>query len=173
MTRSEHKRPKYKGRGARRPFVMLPHWIMDAPEFGALDGSALKLLMDFARCYNGKNNGDFSVANLPPGRWRSDQKRVRAIRILLLSRWLLKTRQGGLGLGPDLFAITWWPIDACDGKHSHAPETAASNLWREKTPLPNRELVAPESGTSEKKKPPEKAALVPDSGAMKAIFKAA
>ncbi|MEO6687869.1 MAG: hypothetical protein ABIS07_17340 [Dokdonella sp.] len=129
-----NKRAQFTGRG-QRTFLGVRHDVLDSDEWAALSGSPAKLLIDLGRQYNGRNNGDLCPALLPRkrGPWKSRSTRTAALAHLLDDGWLLKTKQGGLGMGPDLYAITWWPIDACDGKHGVMPETRASDIWK-KTP---------------------------------------
>lgn len=146
---SEKKRSKFTGRGKGPPFVQLHHWIVDTDEFAALKGSALKMLIDLARQYRGNNNGDLCPALLAKsGRWTSNSKRKRALDLLEAGHWIVKTKQGGMmGLGADLYAITWWPIDAMKN-HQHPGERVASHAWKIKPPHPNQVLLAPESGAT-------------------------
>lgn len=142
---SEKKRAKFTGRGKGPPFVQLLHKMVDSEEWAALSGTEVKLLVDIARQFNGSNNGNLCPALLR-GRWRSESKMTRALKALEDSRWIVKTKQGGMGIGPSLYAVTWHPIDA-HPKHDHPGEAVASNAWRSvKSPHPNQVLPAPESG---------------------------
>lgn len=153
--------------------MKLPHHIVNTPQFASLKGSPLKLLIDLGCQYNGRNNGDLAPSLLrESGRWKSESTMTYAIDKLAEDGWVLKTKQGGMGIGPDLYAITWWPIDACK-THDMPAESVPSNLWAKKSPHRNPVLVTPESGASRPENQPEIGRLTPESGAVEAVFKAA
>jgi hypothetical protein len=170
---SERKRAKVTGKGAALPHLGIPHWIVRRDEFAATPGSALKLLIDLADQYNGFNNGNLSIAQIRP-RWSSRSKAKRAMDYLIENGWIVKTKQGGLGIGPDLFAVTWWQVDDCKGKHDYPVESRPSHLWmKNKTPDPNQVRGVPESGTAIAPETPKIGPVVPESGTRSAIFRAA
>jgi len=174
MAIHERKRSRMTGRGGQPSFLKLLHHVIDSPEFGALKGSALKMLIDLARQYNGKNNGNLRASLLrQSGRWKSEDTMSVAIDQLVDGGWLVKTKQGGMGIGPSLFAVTWWPIDACEGRHDHPIESVASNLWNKKLPHRNPVDSTPKSGVRASESCSESDQLTPESGAKTAISKAA
>lgn len=112
---------------------MLRKDMLSSPQFAALDGNAVKLLLELARQFNGSNNGDLSIAwtLLKRSGWRSQATLHKAKDRLLEARFIVKTRQGmKLGHLCSLFALTWLPVDECEGKHDHPPERIPSNAWR-------------------------------------------
>jgi hypothetical protein len=174
MAINERMRMRYTGRGKGPPFLKLLHHVVASPQFGALKGSALKMLIDLACQFNGKNNGDLSPALLrKSGRWKSEAKINFAIAYLLQHYWLVKTKQGGMGIGCNLYAVTWWPIDACDGKHDQPAEQSASNLWGKKLPHLKQVVSTPETGVRDQQNCSNIDHLTPETGARKAIFRAA
>lgn len=132
-------RRKYKGRTDSGGFFQLPHAVMDSPNFGALSGSAVKLLTALGRQYCGTNNGDLSAAwrIMKPHGWRSRDTLQRAQRELLEAGMIEKTRQGGLHKC-NLFALTWRAVDDCGGKLEVPSTHVASGLWR----LPDQNRIA-------------------------------
>ena len=76
-------------------------------------------------------------------------------------------------MGPDLFAVSWWPINACNGKHDYPEEKIASNLWAKKMTVRNTELAVPESGTRVEQEMTNSRAVVPESGTAERKFRAA
>jgi hypothetical protein len=169
----ERKRVKMTGKGAAMPHLGIPHWIVRHDEFAAIPGSPLKLAIDLADQYNGFNNGNLSIAQIRP-RWRSRSKAKRAMDWLVENGWIVKTKQGGLGIGPDLFAVTWWAVDECKGKHDYPVESKPSHLWmKNKTPDLNQVRAVPESGTAIAPEPPKIGPVVPESGTRNAVFRAA
>lgn len=101
-----------------RGYFHLPDKMTESPDFISLSGSALKLLIDIGRQFNGRNNGDLCASRtiLKDRGWNSNSKLSRAIAELVDKGWISKTKQGGMGIGPTLYAITWQPIHDCKGK---------------------------------------------------------
>jgi hypothetical protein len=119
--------------------------VWNNPDYHGLSGNAVKLLMDFACQYNGRNNGDltnaFSV--LKSRGWRSKQTVLRATAELLAAGMIIQTREGRF-INPGgvcaLYALTWKPIDECPGKHLSVESTETPprkfSLENIKTPGP-------------------------------------
>jgi len=135
---------KDKGRGDHRAitysgFLHLPDVLTAHVDFYSLSGSATKLLIYVARQYNGRNNGDLCAALtlLKPFGFNSNSQLKRAKRELIEKNLLIETRQGGLGIGPSLFAITWQPINECPGKHLDVGPTLNAPRPLRPMPLPN------------------------------------
>ena len=142
---SQRSRFKQKGRGGAS-FVSIPHFVLRSEHWSKLGGSEMKLLMELAGQYNGRNNGDLSATytDLHPRGWSSNDTLQRALRGLEGACWILRTRQGGRHIGCNLYAITWWPIDACDGKHQHPVEAKPSHRW--KNPIGRPEIGQRKAG---------------------------
>jgi hypothetical protein len=131
-TRSENrKRKRNKGRSESGSFLKLPHYILRSNEFGNLRPWAAKLLIELAKEYKGYNNGDFSAAYsvLKQRGWNSPGTLSSALKELQADGWILLTRQGGKNRC-SLYAITWWSIDGCNGKHDYHEENIALNTWK-------------------------------------------
>jgi hypothetical protein len=126
----ERKRRKFKGRGTK-PFISIPREVADSEAFGRLSPQGTKLLLELARQYRGNNNGDFSAAwsQLKNRGWKSPSTLARAKSELALSGFALVCRQGGRNRC-SLYAITWWPIDECGGKHQERPSHVPLHLWK-------------------------------------------
>ncbi len=174
MNRDDRNRGKKTGRSGTGPaFLKLPHWIIESEQFAALTGSELKMLIDLAGQFKGKNNGNLSVESIR-SRWNSRTTAQAAKEGLVAKNWIIRTRHGGLRMGPDLYAVTWLPIDDCNGKHEYAAETRASHAWAIKNPpFQKLELAVPESGTGKVEKHQKVAVLVPETGTVEAKKKAA
>ena len=172
MGNQEWKRAKITGRGKYPEYLKLLHYIIDSQQFARIPGSKLKMLIDLARQFNGRNNGNFDISKIRL-RWNSRDTTGTALTWLVNHGWIIKTKQGGLGMGPDLFAVTWWPIDECKGKHDFPAETVASHLWAKKTPARISVLAVPEIGTSEIEKRSIIDHVVPETGTRNADFKVA
>lgn len=131
MLRSDKRRARNKGRKATKPFLGIPREVVDSVQFGDLSAHGTKLLIELARQYRGKNNGDFSAsyAQVKKRGWRSPSTLDRAKKELIAAGFVMVTRQGGRHRC-SLYAVTWWSIDDCGGKHDEPPTAAAPNLWR-------------------------------------------
>lgn len=126
-------RLRHKGRRESGTFTAIPHAIQDSANWGQCSATAIKMLCDVARQYNGRNNGDLCAALsiLRPYGWTHSETVGNALRELRHYGFLLLTRQGGLH-GPSLFALTWRPIDECGGKLTCAqPTRVAPGGWNE------------------------------------------
>lgn len=93
----------------------------------------MRLLLCLLRQYNGFNNGDFSAAAkvLKKWGWNSESSIQKALKELIQKRWIVISRQGGLGIGCSLYAITWLAIDDCNGKIDLSPTKKASDDWKD------------------------------------------
>lgn len=127
----ERKRHKMKGRKSVLPFVGIYRYVLDSEEFGNLSPQAIKLLLEMARQYRGNNNGDLSAAwsVLRLRGWNSPGTLSRAKKEVVSSGFAVVTRQGGKNRC-SLYALTWWAIDDCNGKHDEPPTHRAPNLWK-------------------------------------------
>lgn len=124
-------RKKLKGRAERGTFAQIPHAVLDSAAWLSLGGSAVKLMCDLVRQYNGYNNGDLCVAwtTMSARGWKSRDTLTRALAELLGSGLIEKTRQGGLNRC-SLYALTWHAIDDRKGKLDVRPTLKASALWK-------------------------------------------
>ena len=133
-------RGKHKGRkeGGGR-FVAIPHVVMDSEAWRACSHVAIALLLELARQYNGRNNGDLcAVLSLLKERgWTSSETIHTALKELRHYGLIVLTRQGGLLMRtggrrtPSLYAIAWQPIDPCEGKLDCAPTSTPPGTWRQ------------------------------------------
>ena len=116
----------YKG------FLYLNRPLLECQDFISLKGNSIKLLIDLGYQYNGYNNGDLcaSLSVLRKRGWNSNQQLAKALKELLERNLIVQTKQGGLNLGPNLYAITWQPIDECNGKLDANPTTVAPRSFR-------------------------------------------
>jgi hypothetical protein len=105
---------------------------MDSLAFTQLNGWATKLVVDLARQYNGRNNGDLSAewSRMCRRGWNSKGTLYQAIKDVLEAGLILQTRQGGRGIGVSLYALTWQPIDDCNGKLDVPATQVAPGTWR-------------------------------------------
>lgn len=98
-------------------FLALPHKVLNSDDYLSLSPRAVKLLIDISVQYNGKNNGDLCIclSIMKTRGWTSNDQLKKAKDELIKKEFIKLTRQGGRRI-PNLYAITWQPIDECDGK---------------------------------------------------------
>lgn len=132
------KRWRQKGRRSGASFVSIPHFVLESPQWGQMDPLAMKLLMELARQYRGSNNGDLSatLTTLKARGWRSADTLTNRLKWLQDEGWIIRTKQGGRHMGCNLYAITWWPVDPCDGKHQEPVTHRPSHAWKNATGTP-------------------------------------
>lgn len=113
---------------------LFPDCVLNHPDFIGLSHVAVRLLVDIGAQFNGRNNGDLQCSRtvMASRGWKSNQTRERALKELIEAEFLVKTKQGGRGIGPSLYAITWQPIHECGGKHDLKPTTRAYRSFGER-----------------------------------------
>ena len=124
-------RQKSKGRRSGHTFLRLPNYMLNHDSYIGLSHKAKAMLIELGNQYNGSNNGDLTATFklLKPRGWTSNDVITKSIRELIDAGFVLLTRQGGRKI-PNLYAITWNPIDECGGKLEIAPTRTAPNNWR-------------------------------------------
>ena len=113
-------------------FLHLHRPLLNSEDFISLKGNSIKLLIDIGRQYNGYNNGDLcaTLSVMKKRGWNSNQQLTKATKELLEKNLIVLTKQGGLHMGPNLYAISWQPIDECGGKLDVCPTTAPPRLFK-------------------------------------------
>lgn len=160
-------------------YTAVPHAVMDSTAFLGASSGAKALLLEVMRQHTGSNNGhmQLSVDWLKKSRgFRSATTIQRAKDELLTRHLLMRTRRGGMGIGPDRFALTWLPITNFCGLDLVTARTYHQGAWRLLDPAPViktrtdhsgfRNGTIPISGT-------DGSAPVPVSGTLEPIFGAA
>jgi len=93
-------------------YTPLVHAVLDSVALMGASHTARSLLLELMRQHTGGNNGRLHLAQgwLRKRGWKSGDTIQRA-KVELLDRGLIvQTKQGGLNVGPCLFALTWLPI---------------------------------------------------------------
>lgn len=109
-------------KGVYKSYAGIPRIVCDNPDYIGLSGNAAKLLFELARQFKGKNNGDLQAAfSLMQKRgYKSKDTLNKNIKELLAANLIIKTRHGKF-INPGgvcaLYALTWEPIDECQGKN--------------------------------------------------------
>lgn len=128
-------------------FSGIPRMVMDHPDYINLSGNAVKLLNELARQYRGSNNGDLttSYSILKSRGFKSKGTIERNRNELLNAKLIIKTREGRFS-NPHgvcaLYALSWQPIDECNGKL----EIASTNTPPRKFSLENNKNPRPTIG---------------------------
>lgn len=125
---------KKRGRNGRRPvepFTRLPREMLLSAEWAELTAFEVRLFVDLAVQYNGRNNGDLCATwqIMRKRGWRSPGTLSKALRGLRDRGWVELTRQGGKHRA-SLYAITIHGIDECKGKLDVSANPVPSNHWR-------------------------------------------
>lgn len=111
-------------------FLALPHEMLNGRKFRALTASGVKLLIDIASQYNGKNNGDLCAAwkIMHPKGWRSEATLDRAKKELLATGFIAETRKGKRPNLCTLYGVTWRPLNP-NPKHDIKPFAFPVGEW--------------------------------------------
>lgn len=122
---------KAKGRREAGCFITIPCCVLNHPNFLALTAKAKALLLDLLIQYRGNNNGDLQCTfSLMKNRgWNSKDCLQRAIKELLHYEFAIITRQGGRHQC-SLYAISFYAVDECNGKHDAQATNKAPGQWK-------------------------------------------
>lgn len=101
-------------------FAGIPHAVMDHPDYQRLSGNQIKLLLDLAKQYNGRNNGKLCAvfSQMKAAGWRSETTLNNAKKGLIESNMVTVTKRsvfGQSGKQPNYYALNWQPIDEVVG----------------------------------------------------------
>lgn len=124
-------RPRQTGRREKGTFFLVPHDVHDSDNYLDCSGNGIKLVNTLARQYNGKNNGDLcaSWSYMLKRGWKSPDTLDRATQEALHYGLIERTRQGGMRMC-NLYALTWFAIDDCDGKLDRPATLLPPGTWK-------------------------------------------
>ena len=93
-------------------YSALPHVVLDSPAYTGASVTAKALLNELMRQHSGSNNGRLHLAHTwLVGRGWPSKSTVDKARTELIERGLIvQTKQGGLFIGPNWYALTWLTI---------------------------------------------------------------
>jgi hypothetical protein len=157
------KRQKFTGRQSVT-FLGLPHFVINSPQWAALTGNEVKMLIEIAGQYNGSNNGDLSYprSRYATRGWSGNDVAHRALTALKAKGWILVTRAGGR-TGCSLYAVTFFPMDE-SSKHPCHREHKPCHFWKQAqardSDASNDENAVPESGHQSSRNPDTKSFTV-------------
>lgn len=138
-----------KGRsGSTRRFAGIPHDVMDHKDYRNLSGGAVKLLLELTRQYNGRNNGDLTLAFSVLKKRGFGSKSTLAINTkkLLEANLIIRARDGSFSKDGGccaLYALTWQPINELPEKRLDVMPTTAPPR---KFSMENNKSSSPETG---------------------------
>lgn len=112
MKRSSKKSERVSG-----GYTAFPWAVSDSTAFQGCSHAAKALLLDIARQHDGSNNGHLhaSFKWLKSRGWTSSSVVQRARKMLEDRGLIVRTRQGGFGIGPSRYAVTWHAITNFQG----------------------------------------------------------
>jgi hypothetical protein len=113
-------------------FAAIPVEVLLSDACRTAPNYAFRALVVIAAQYRGRNNGDLALTWKTARAFGLNSKKllIKSIGLLLERGLVQKTRQGGKRpMGPCLYAVTWHPIDECDGKLDVQKSLAASHAW--------------------------------------------
>ena len=113
-------------------FSAIPHSVLDSRSFQAARHTAKALLYELMRQVNGRNNGHLQLYTgwLKGRGWKSADVVQRAKNELIHRGLIVQSRQGGLNIGPSLYAVSWLSVSNFVGLDITA-QTYAYGRWRD------------------------------------------
>jgi hypothetical protein len=131
-------------------FVRLNHNMLRSPQFLALGGTAVKVLLFLASQHNGSNNGNLSATEsmVEGAGLCSGGAAAKALRELMEARFIVRTRTGHRRRCA-LYAVTFYEIDECPGKCLEVGHTTvAPHSWMKKSEPQKERSCTPRSGVN-------------------------
>jgi len=155
-------------------YTPIPHALLDSSAFQGTSYRAKALLFELLRQHNGTNNGHLHLATdwLKRRGWCSHDAIQKGKAELQERGLIVKTRAGGLRMGPDRFALTWVNVSNFAGLDIKAFQPGD---WRFLDPLPTVKKRNDHPATRDRLVPPhgtETPAPVPAHGTAKGRFEA-
>lgn len=93
-------------------YAAIPWTVLDSNSFKGASEKAKALLFALMRQHNGNNNGHLHLAKkwLHNQGWTCHENNSKARKELIDRGLIVQTKWGGLNMGADLFALTWYDI---------------------------------------------------------------
>jgi hypothetical protein len=127
-------------------YTPMPDMLVDSAAFMGASHRTRSLILELARQHNGSNNGHLHLATswLKKRGWGSTDG-IQKAKVEALERGLIvKTRQGGLGIGPDRYALTWLSISNFVGLDiTQKDYRPGAYLLMSKLPMTKGQVVPP------------------------------
>lgn len=145
-------------------YATIPWTVIDSDSFKGASDKAKALLFALMRQHNGSNNGHLHLAKqwLYNQGWTCHENNSKARNELIERGLVVQTKWGGLNMGPDLFAVTWYEISNYVGLDITTKGYARGAYLLCKLP-PTARRKPPVKGTTEKQKglPNDRTSAVP------------
>lgn len=111
--------------------TVMPKRIFTSDEYRSLSGNAIKILHSLMLQYNGFNNGDLSapLTQSVETFGMTHKTLQRGIRELLDKQFIIVSREGNRKQCT-LYALTFYAIDECKGKHDLQPTNYPCEKWK-------------------------------------------
>lgn len=147
--KSKQERPERISGG----YGSIPWSVIDSDSFKGASDKAKALLFALMRQHSGNNNGHLHLAKqwLYNQGWTCHENNSKARNELIERGLVVQTRWGGLNMGPDLFALTWYDISNYVGLDITAKGYVRSAYMLCKLP-PTPRRKPPVKNTDEKQK---------------------
>jgi hypothetical protein len=114
-----------------------------------LTPSARSLLLEFARRFNGHNNGNLEMTarQFKEAGLGSEPTMRKYLAELLNAGWIVVTRYGGMRSGPNLHALTYLGIDETNIEYDHPykADTLPLNLWKDEKANQRIQMKSPKA----------------------------
>lgn len=93
-------------------YAAIPWAVLDSVSFKGASDKAKALLFALMRQHNGNNNGRLHLAKkwLYNQGWTCHENNIKARNELITRGLIVQTKWGGLNMGADWFALTWYDI---------------------------------------------------------------
>ena len=93
-------------------YAAIPWSVTDSVSFKGASDKAKSLLIALMRQHNGNNNGHLHLAKkwLHNQGWTCHENNAKARNELITRGLVQQTKWGGLNMGPDFFALTWYDV---------------------------------------------------------------
>jgi len=166
----KRKAPREKVYGRYTP---TPHDVLESIAFIGCSVRAKAMIFELLRQHNGYNNGHFQLAlkYLQKRGWKSADQIQKAKTELINRGLIIKTKLGGLSIGPDWYALTWLDITDFSGLDIR-PKEYHRGGWQLMNKLPPPKRV-PHSAIRNNTIPQEGMDLlpsVPPAGSLKGVL---
>ncbi len=90
----------------------IPWAVSDSQSFAGASDKAKSLLYALIRQHNGMNNGHLHLSKkwLHEHGWKCPESNMKSCKELIARGIVIQTKWGGLNMGPNLYALTWYDI---------------------------------------------------------------
>lgn len=144
MSNGRNKHTKGNSGRDQGGFIALPWAVLDCPAYQRLSHTARSLLLEVARQFMGKNNGQLTLSRkrLATRGWKSADVIDRAKRELLKEGFIFETVKGHRPNKASWYALTWQTLDHHTGYDTGAALLFKRGAYRDLEPLIKRSALS-------------------------------